>query len=54
MTVKNEKNHEKLVFSIFDCEPEIIMERLQQQSSVNFIAKKTMINFFFTKKKLSV
>ena len=41
-------------FSIFDCDPEIIMECLQQQSSVNFTPKKTMINFFFTKKKLSV
>ena len=40
-----------MVFSIFDCDPEIIMECLQQQSSVNFTPKKTMINFFFTKKK---
>ena len=55
MTDKNRKNHEKLVFSILDCDPEIIMECLQQQSSVNFTPKKTMINFFFTsKKKLSV
>ena len=43
-----------MIFSIFDCDPEIIMECLQQQSSVNFTQKKTMINFFFTKKKLSV
>ena len=40
ITVKNEKNHDKLVFSIFDCDPEIIMDRMQQQSSVNFITKK--------------
>ena len=51
ITVKNEKNHEKLVFSIFDCDPEIIMECLQQKISENFTPKKTMINFFFTKKK---
>ena len=55
VTVKNKKNHQNLVFSIFDCDPEIIMECLQQQSSVNFTPKNTMINFFFTeKKKLSV
>ena len=42
-------------FSILDCDPEIIMECLQQQISVNFTPKKTTINFFFTnKKKLSV
>ena len=41
-------------FSIFDCDPEIIMECLQQQSSVNFTPKKTMINFFSRKKKLCI
>ena len=41
-----------MVFSIFNCDPEIIMECLQQQSSVNFTPKNTMINFFFTKKKI--
>ena len=49
--VKNKKNHRNLVFSIFDCDPKIIMECLQQQSSVNFTPKDAMINFFFTKKK---
>ena len=35
-------------FLIFDRDPEIITT---EQSSVNFTPKKTMINFFFTKKK---
>ena len=43
-----------MVFSIFDCDPEMIMGCLQQQSSVNFTPKKIMINFFLRKKKLSV
>ena len=49
---KMKKTMKSCFFSIFDCDPEIIMECLQQQSSVNFTPKKTMIDLFFTKKKI--
>ena len=48
---KVEKTMKNLVFSIFDRDSEIIMEYLQQQSSVNFTPKKKWLNFFSRKKK---